>query len=92
MKRFHWKNKILRKHSESLITNISKTARVSRKFFNFVEADLNSNYGDKIKKYYSRCIFSGYGRNVLRHFKLSKKAFKSVVGFGLFPGLRRTSW
>lgn len=82
---------MLRKHSESLITNISKTSRLNSKFFNFVTTELEPNIGNSIKKYYSRCIFSGYGRNVLRNFRISKKSFKSIVSFGLFPGLRRTS-
>ena len=40
----------------------------------------------------NRCVVTGRGRGVLRHFRISRLQFRQMAAQGLVPGVRRAQW
>lgn len=40
----------------------------------------------------NRCISTGRSKSVLRYYKVSRITFREFASFGVFPGLRKSSW
>ena len=41
---------------------------------------------------YNRCFRCGRSRGFLRRFSLCRICFRKLAGFGLIPGVRKSSW
>jgi ribosomal protein S14 len=87
-RRLYKKFELKRYFLKALLSNEFLEAEIRVKAQNTLET-LNPKATTKIK---NRCIETDRSRAVYRTFKVARSRLHHLAGFGLLPGVRRSSW